>query len=611
MSRSSLPRVVVAAGLALAAALPAQEPDVVVRFDEPGEAIAPGVLTGLNDLQNASPGVWKAWREAVHPEDGVVRLWVQYHLGKLDDRHFEAAAQAQAAGLGLYLTFLGDPEHRMKPTPEDPLRAPDPERWAQQVARDVKRFQEKGFAVEYLEIWNEPDLAKNWAGDPESFARFFAEAGAALRPLVSDDVRIGGPSMASNFGGGLRLFREIADACVQVGFQPDFLSWHEYNGFPMDEYHYSTARKVRDIVRSRNLPMPELVLSEWNIGLPSPVNLSLDDHRAAVNFVAMTTALAYSPVKHSLFFMLQDGTWEAKRDYAGQSVGVFTIHGLPKSVLAGMRMTRRAGALPAVPVEYSDEVTPNFGVLATRDGERGFLVATSLFGKEEKHLRKLVEWLGVDPTTLKGRDRAIQGYVTGRVPYDRTGLPQRQKPVWDRVREEMKALAREKSAQERWLTLRLEDAPAHVVGVWVIDRQHGNPRDDADFRERVEPFERGWFPNAAEMTLRDLERGGADAAVMDTVRQALEAKSLKPLDALDPDTRRRVRDLFEKHARWIQDELPSELVRHPATFPAPVDRSQWVRMLDDGSMQLKVPPFSAVMVELSWGSEQPAADSDD
>ena len=47
------------------APLPTGEEDFQVRFDQPGRSIPPGLVTGLNDLQNASEPVWKAWGEAL------------------------------------------------------------------------------------------------------------------------------------------------------------------------------------------------------------------------------------------------------------------------------------------------------------------------------------------------------------------------------------------------------------------------------------------------------------------------------------------------------------------------------------------------------------------
>lgn len=574
----------------------AQEPDFTVDFGAPGKPVPTGIVTGLNDLSNASAGVWKAYIESVQPRDSLVRIWLKYNFGELNDSHLRACEEAKKAGMGVMITVLGKPGSRVDTRQGQVQAAPEPVGWARKVAEDVRSLRAKGLPVTHVELWNEPDMPEQWGGSPEEFARFFAAAGLALRPLLPAEVKIGGPGMAASYGGGIRQFALIVEACKAAGWEPDFLSWHDYSGFPMDQAYYDTARRVTELSRRAGFKLPELILSEWNCGLPGRGSYPpLDDHRGAASFVAMTCALSRTAVKHSLFFMLQDGSWDTDVDFAGESVGVFTLHGAPKSVLAAMRMMRTVCALPAVPAVARPELPVNFALMATRDGARGYLAAASTFGKDEQHAKKLIEMAGIELGSIRGEP---EKYVRGQLDYRQSGLPAEQKEIWDGIAARIRALAVERRARERSLTVRLAATPARIEGVWVIDERHGNPIADADFRAKFKPHEGGWFRAAVQMTLSKLRFEDVPESELALIEASFEKREPN-VAGLSAATSRRLKEVYADMSHRAQHEVPRELARHPAASPARVKVSEWVRLEGD-LLHLRLPPHTSVMIEFAW-----------
>lgn len=588
-----------AALLALAPALSAQQADFTVDFAGPGKLVPTGVITGLNDLSNGAPGVWQAYVDSVRPRDSLVRIWLKYNFGQLNDSHLRACEAAKQAGMGIMITALGKPGSRVDTRQGQVQEAPDPGPWAALVAKDIQSLRAKGLPVTHVEIWNEPDMPEQWGGSGAEFARFFAEAGKAMRPLLPEEVRIGGPGMASSYGGGIRQFREIVDACRAVGWSPDFLSWHDYSGFPMDQAYYDTARRVTELTRKAGLALPQLILSEWNCGLPGRGSYPpVDDHRGAASFVAMTCALSRTAVEHALFFMLQDGSWDTDADFAGESVGVFTLHGAPKSVLAAMRMMRTVCELPAVPVQAREALPVNFALMATREGARGYLAASSAFGKDEQHAKKLIERAGLELGRLSARENGPEQYVRGKISYEQSGLPADQKPIWEDIKRRMQALGVERRARERSLAVRLADPPSRIAGVWLIDERHGNPIADPDFRAKFKPLEAGWFQAAAQMTVVKLRYEGVAEEELTRIEAAFRSREER-VPGLSDATAARLREVYADMSHRAQYEAPRELARHPAASPVQVPPEEWAK-LEGAWLTLRLPPNTSLMLEFAW-----------
>lgn len=516
--------------------------DFALDLAAPGRPIPPGLVAGINDFPHSSLDCWKAYGQALRPQGGLARIWCRYWRGeRVGERHFRAGRAAQEIGLSVMFTavgFAGAPRRARGEARGEPGGA-DAGAWAGMVAADVERLLRAGVPVTHVEIWNEPDIGKGWDGTREAFAEFFAAAGAGLKERLPD-IAIGGPGMSHAYTGALEFLGRILDACRARRFRPDFLSWHDYVGYPTDQEAFRLPDRVAALARERDLGAPELILSEWNKALP--VSPELDDHRNGAYFVAMTASLAQTTLRNSIFFFLQDGPWEAKEEYAGQSVGVFTLRGGPKAVLNGMQMARMAAELPAVPVERL-EAPWNLVLLATRAGERGFLLAANSAGEADRRVRKLLDFAGVDLSAYKGRDRAIRDYLAGRVELDALGAPASQRAAWEEARRFVRDHNREAAARSRPVRVRVSDPPQRIAEAWLLDSGHGDPWRDPDYR-------RFFGEVAAEARGR-----AADAAV--------------------------------------------RLLQHPACRPAAVPVAG--RFSRDGStLVFDLPPDSALLVALRW-----------
>ena len=279
----------------------AQQADFSVKFDGAQQPIPPGLVYGLNDLKHTSQGVWDAWSQGVKPEGGVVRLWVQRHLGKFGKPHIDAARRAQQAGLDVMLTVVGVTGDKHRKDSVDAMKRPaDASKWAQEVAQNVREMIKAGINVRHIEIWNEPDMPLQWDGTEEQFAEFFAVCGVVLREEFGDSIKIGGPGMASGWGNGMLFFEKILDACKRHSFSPDFLSWHLYNSFASDNEYFRIPQTIQSMAQTRGLGTPDTVLSEWNVSLPKPVAQGMDTNVGAAYWTAVVGSLIQSPAIDAL-----------------------------------------------------------------------------------------------------------------------------------------------------------------------------------------------------------------------------------------------------------------------------------------------------------------------
>ena len=596
--------------LLLAVLAVAQQPEFRVDFSGPGRLIPPGIGTGINDYSNASTGCWKSYREELAPQGGIARIWLVYTANTLNQQ-IEAGLLAADAGLTVMLTAVGAPENfapgedGIEKVGVPPSSAVE---WADTVARDARRMLDAGVPLSHIEVWNEPNLPRHWFADEAAFARFFAEAGSRLRDSLPEEVSIGGPGMATATGAAERFFGTILDACAERGWSPDFLSWHFYSSYPTDHELFDFGERIGGLATSRGLAEPELILSEWNITLPAPRAPELDDHRAGVFFIGVSSSLVQTPVDHSIFFFLQDGFWEAREDYAGESVGVFTLRGAPKAVLNGMRMFRRAAALPAVPVERV-AAPGNLSLLATREGERGYLLLANGFGQPEKRARHYVHWAGVDLSEYSDREREIRAYATGRVGVDRIGASAKDRPIWEKARALIAETRRELQNRERRVRVALEDPPAGIGGVWLLDAEHGNPILDRGFRAEFEALAKGVQAIAGEETLAKFREEGVSRSDLAALEEVLRQPNVEAARRQLREAARRIgpelAQRFERAFRARRDELllatPRKLAALPGAQPARVPPGSVLRQ-EGAELVIDLPPWSAVLVELSWAT---------
>jgi len=573
--------------------------DFAVDFAATGRPVPPGLLAGLNEYNNSWPGVWQAYHDYLQPRRGLVRLWVMYDITPFGRQHVAAGLRARKAGMDVMLCGAGLPENYPRKADELPERASkeprDPEAWARRLARDARAMLDAGVPLTHVEIWNEPAMPGRWYVDPEPFASFYAAAGKVLREELPRGIRIGGPGETHVGSRTLERFRLEFEACKRTGFRPDFLSWHDYVGYPTDQESLEMSTRLRRLAARYGLEDAELILSEWNYTLPpDPI---LDSYANGAYYVALTTALTRTGVEHSLFLMLQDGPWEAKEDFKGQGAGIFTVNGAPKPVFQGMQMMRIAGELPAVPVTRR-EAPWNLTLFASRQGDHGWLLAADAFGKAQDSIRKYLDYAGVDMSLFKNRRQQIRGFLEGRLSFERLGAPARDRPAWEQARSRLAAHKRESKAALRPVLVRLEDPPARILGVWALDARHGDPLADPDFRRRFEELRSGVRRQAAQATLERLRGQGVAESDLRALEAAFAGRQAEAR-SVDPRLRRRAQGIFAEEQERLSREIPLELAAHPAARPHPVPVADYLRW-QDGTLVLQMTPFSALLVELSW-----------
>lgn len=581
-----------------------QGDDFVVDFQNVGAPIPPGLIYGMNDLRNASPGAWRVWSDAVTPTGGMLRLWFKYSQVQVDQKHIDTALRAKAAGLSTMVTAVGDSTHKETGIKTGGAHVPNPpdiDRWVGEVVRDVKKLQAAGVDVTHIEIWNEPNLGDPWPESIRNFGDWFAEAGLALREEFGTSIQLGGPGLAGTLGDKLEWPREMFAACKRKGFEPDFYSWHHYGSYPSEHDMLDVPTVVLAEAEKAGIRPPQLILSEWNIGLPTPRFEALDDQRAAHYYMATVVSLARTQVSHASFFFLQDAPWDTKKEFAGESVGVFSLAGAPKALLSGMRMMATAGDLPAAPVERVGGPS-NISVFASKEGNQGYILGINTFGGGlERHATRLLRRGGVDLGSLKRSSKQLQAYVFGRAERSslrKLNLDELTMTVLDTVREEITGQESEKSKGSRTVRIKLQGKPRSIASVQLLDREHGNPIADQEFRRAHAPYANGLNSAAMEATLTQLEREGVAASEVSALRRGMKS-SKGQISGVSRETTRRARAVFDEQLVTLADEVPETLGRLACTTAQQVDAKDWATLRGD-ILELKLPLETSVLVELRW-----------
>jgi hypothetical protein len=576
----------------------AQQADFSVKFDGAQQPIPPGLVYGLNDLKHTSQGVWDAWSQGVKPEGGVVRLWVQRHLGKFGKPHIDAARRAQQAGLDVMLTVVGVTGDKHRKDSVDAMKRPaDASKWAQEVAQDVREMIKAGINVRHIEIWNEPDMPLQWDGTEEQFAEFFAVCGVVLREEFGHSIKIGGPGMASGWGNGMLFFEKILDACKRHSFSPDFLSWHLYNSFASDNEYFRIPQTIQSMAQTRGLGTPDTVLSEWNVSLPKPVAQGMDTNVGAAYWTAVVGSLIQTPAKDALYFFLQDGSWDTNQDFAEKSVGAFTLRGAPKSTFSAMKLMGEVAKSPAVPLQRL-KAPNNLVCVATRNKQRGNLLISNSPGDVLRLGRKFLASTSLFMGDLKSKDELLKAYVSGKTKFEKLGISEAWRAPLVELKKLMKVLKREEDNSNRWVTIQLDCSPKSIERVRLIDADHGNPIASTSFRDLFRPYEAGFGKVAVRLTLAELKKQGVRASEVAAIERTFASGSKeKNIAGVSATTMATARATFDRQMIILQTDLPVSLAAHEACRAADVASADWVK-IEGNKILVKVPPHSVVAVEL-------------
>jgi len=584
--------------------IPAGDTEFTLDYGAGGQLIRGGLLHGMNDLRNASDGAWESWADAVTPRGGVLRMWVRYEMEGFDEDHITAGRRAVDAGLTVMVTAVGTSEQTRANIKGEryALDAPsNPVAWADQVARDVERLRAADIPVTHIEIWNEPNLGEAWDGTPESFGTFFATVGKRLRQKLGADIKIGGPGLAGTLGDKSLWVKTIFQSCKRIGFQPDFYSFHRYGSYPSDHDMLDVPESLMRIALAEGLQAPEIILSEWNIGLPKPTFPGLDDQRAANFYMATVMALAQTPATEAQFFFLQDAPWDTHKEFAGESVGVFSLAGAPKALLSGMRMMATAADLPMIPMERTGG-SSNLSVFGSRLGNRGYLLAVNTFGSgTEDHINIMLRAAGVDLAQLKKNLKPIKNYVAGksqRSTVERLGLETYVLNALDVVRAETGVQMTELKKADRHVRMKLKDGPRQIVSVQLLSAKVGNPIVDAAFLQAYKPYAKGLNSAAGAATIEQLRGEGVDEQTLSRLEQAMQQKQTQ-VAGVDKATSRHAREAFDQNYEALRNSVPRTLSAHPAAKAQVVSKASWCT-LENGILDLRLPPETSVLVEFAW-----------
>ena len=584
-----------------------QEADFKIDFTAPKTPIPVGIGRGINDLSNASEGVWNAWAEAIEPAGGLARIWLDYSKGPMA-KQTAAGLRANQAGLAVFLVVVGDPAHKAIGHEHVGKLPKSAKVWAEQVAQDVKKLIQAGVKLSHIEIWNEPNFAGQWQGSPQSFGEFFASAGVRLRELLPAEIKLGGPGMASASGAAYDWFGEIAKHSKNQGFAPDFLSWHFYSSYPGDIESCKFNQRIAETATQHGLKKPELILSEWNIDLPHPTVPECDDHRAAAFYVGVNTFLANTGASDSLFFFLQDGFWEAKEDYAGQSVGVYTLHGGPKAVLNGMRMFRKASELPACQVART--APWNISCLATSDDDKAYILLSNSFGQGEKRARHFVDAAGVNLGDYRGKDTKLRAYMSGRMSWENLNAADADRAAWDQAKKLLAETRHETSLFHRPVRIEITGATAKPTRAWRIDANHSVPQASAQFRQQFKSVALEAPQRAVEKVLDELRAQELNQTELNLLTSILDKPSpAEMLAALNANQHQLGSELFHKVSALMRAELkqaqldiPRTLTKHADAQLVEVGLAKTLRR-EKNQMVLDLPPWTVILVELDLSTE--------
>ena len=200
--------------------------------------------------------------------------------------------------------------------------------WVDMVAAYVAHSRERGAAVGYHEVYNEPDLRDERTGEPvfysgdlEDYLELYRAASRAIQ-RADPDALIGGPALAFPLVNGLWLDRFL-EMVRSEGLPLDFLSFHHYGTFSVE----GSLDVVDKALVGFDLPYLETHLNEYNsFPIDYPEGGTQDTHLLASAFAADIPRLLDRSdlTKTSWAQFLDSGQ--------GNFSGMVTINGVPKPI---------------------------------------------------------------------------------------------------------------------------------------------------------------------------------------------------------------------------------------------------------------------------------------
>jgi xylan 1,4-beta-xylosidase len=232
--------------------------------------------------------------------------------------------------------------------------------WVDMVAAYVAHARERGSAIGYHEVYNEPDLRDErtaepvfYSGDLDDYLALYRDTSRAIRAADPWAV-VGGPALAFPLANGQWLDRFL-ELVVREGLPLDFLSFHHYGTFSVE----GSLDVVDRALESYDLPYLETHLNEYNsFPIDYPEGGTQDTHLLAAAFAADIPRLLDRPglTKTSWAQFLDSGE--------GNFSGMVRIGGSPKPLYEVYEFYQR---MPLARRSVSIDGPDGLGALASSD----------------------------------------------------------------------------------------------------------------------------------------------------------------------------------------------------------------------------------------------------
>ncbi len=258
--------------------------------------------------------------------------------------------------------------------------------WAR-ICRGIARHYTEGWAdgipnaVEYWEIWNEPDLgAKMWSGSYDDYLELYRVTSLALKEH-NPRLKIGGPA-ACVFD--KPSYPQFFTYCRGHRLPLDFYSWHLYAPTPAE--FVTRAHDIRRRLDDHGYAQTPTFLTEWNY-LPAPWEVLCSQNellrREGFEKLKNEEGAAFCA---SLLIQMQDAPIDIMNYYDGQAMtwfcGLFDHYGMPQPTFYAFKAFRELLNYPVRAAVACD--VPTVDLLAARSvgGSSGAMLIANFSANE-------------------------------------------------------------------------------------------------------------------------------------------------------------------------------------------------------------------------------------
>jgi len=165
--------------------------------------------------------------------------------------------------------------HVLYPVVDESICMPNNvEEWQNVIKAMVLRYSKEKPYVTHWAIGNETNIGE-WGGCPylitcpDVFFEYYKITAEAIREVLPQEIKVGGPSYAGNGEGAAKYLARVVELCNQHNVPIDFTCYNAYHDNP--EFHVNGGRMIRDAI-DKHIPGLKLYMTEFNVSLVDPVN---------------------------------------------------------------------------------------------------------------------------------------------------------------------------------------------------------------------------------------------------------------------------------------------------------------------------------------------------